>query len=187
MATTLRLFFAIQISTEIRDALAKVIKNFQAQAWGHAIRWVHPENLHITLRFIGPCKEEQVLPLIENVSAVIKANSAVSPFVLQLSAVQLFPTPSRPRIISVGFFPNPRLFQLVYSIEEGIVSSGFSPETRPYLPHLTLGRFVQYKKLNPNELPLLDQYSFTVEKISLLKSEERDGKRIYEEIKKIEI
>ncbi len=187
MVQTLRLFFAIQLSDEIRNALAKLIKDFQTQSWAHAIRWVHAENLHVTLRFIGPCKEDQVPQLIKNVSEAIKANNAVTPFAMQLSAAQLFPTPAHPRIISVGFYPIVELFQLAHSVEEGVVSTGFTPETRAYLPHLTLGRFVHWKKPSADQLPLLDQYSLTVDHITLLKSEERDGRRIYEEVGNIRI
>lgn len=187
MSKTLRLFFALEISDEIRNKLALLIKEFQNQIWGSHIRWVHPENLHITLRFIGPCKEEQVAQLVHNVRESIATTTSVVPFVMQLQSVQLFPTPAKPHIISVGFHPIAALFQLVFAVEQGVVASGFANETRPYLPHLTLGRIVQHRKIFVETLPSLANYSLPVDQIFLLKSEEHRGMRIYEAIQKIDL
>lgn len=178
----MRIFFAIKTNDELRAILSQLIKSFQAEIWGSQIRWVHPENLHVTLRFIGACNAEQVSSLIKNVDTAIKQNKTILPFTIQCKHVQLFPTPSRPKIISVGFHPAPELFHLVATVEAGVVNSGFAPETRAFLPHLTLGRFVQHKKPRIEELPLLENYSLPVDEIVLLKSEEIKGKRIYEPI-----
>lgn len=183
----LRLFFAIDLTDEIRNKLAVLIEEFKYQTWGHKIHWVPPENLHLTLRFIGPCKTEQVAQLIQNAQESILANTAVIPFSLQLKSVQLFPTSARPRIISVSFHPTPELFQLAFTVEQAVVASGFTPETRPYLPHLTLGRIVQHKKISLDKWPSLTEYSLPVDQIYLLNSEEQHGRRIYEILQKINL
>ncbi|WP_232019578.1 2'-5' RNA ligase family protein [Candidatus Rickettsiella viridis] len=68
----LRLFFAIELNKELRDALSKLIDELKHEPWGNRVRWVHPDNLHVTLRFLGPAEPSLIAALAEGTHKAIK-------------------------------------------------------------------------------------------------------------------
>ncbi len=176
----LRIFFAIPLSEEIKNSLAELIQKLQTEPWAHAIRWGPVENLHVTLRFIGSCNLEQIPSLINNVKTAINKNPTISPFSIQLKELQFFPSTSKPKIISIKVESDPALFQLAHSIEQGVLTSGFVAEKRPYSPHLTLGR-LKYSRIIPiPKLPSLNTSTLWVDHFVLFKSEQVNRNSHYE-------
>lgn len=182
METHLRLFFAIELTDKIRVELAKLIEQLHGQIPSRIIRWTALENMHITARFIGPSTPEQITSLLTNVTEALKETRQ---FNLQLGNLRLFPSASHARILSVTIAPSPELFQLATVIEKAVVHSGFPAEKRPYLPHLSIARFVRHPRLDLTNLPAI-AVNHKVDHLTLLNSKEDAGKRIYEVIKKIE-
>jgi 2'-5' RNA ligase len=109
----------------------------RARPGGDAVRWVRPENLHVTLRFLGEIAPELQAPL----AAHVRAQTAVlAPFALQLGALASFPPSRRPRVVLLELAPGEPLAALAGAVERGVVAAGFAPETRAFRGHLTLGR-----------------------------------------------
>lgn len=99
--------------------------------------WVRPENVHLTLKFLGSINETQV----ETLEAAMKlAASSVRPFTLSAHGLGAFPTMKAPRIIWIGIVKNDTLNHLYGSIEEELSRIGFEKERRAFHPHLTLCR-----------------------------------------------
>lgn len=177
MNNLLRLFFAIDLNDEIRQSLTLLIRQLQAERWGQQIRWVHPENMHITLRFIGACENTKVAELMQYATTLVKS---ISSFELELAKTRLFPNSAKPHVIGVDISPTPELFELAAALETAAVDAGFAPEARPYLPHLTIGRFVQHNtRITLPEQMTLTGHKLPVNHITLFQSEFFEGQQHY--------
>jgi RNA 2',3'-cyclic 3'-phosphodiesterase len=130
-----RLFVAIQIPSQIRNALAAFIEELRATA-PHA-KWVRSENLHVTLKFLGHTDAAK-LEKIENALRIVRSPQPVN---LDFSGVGFFPNEKRPRIFWAGMNSSPSLGPLAAAIDHTMHQLGFPLEDRPFTPHLTLARF----------------------------------------------
>jgi 2'-5' RNA ligase len=101
------------------------------------VRWVRPENLHVTLRFLGDIDPARVAPLAAHVRA---QTEAIAPFALRLGVLAAFPPGRRPRVVVLELAPEAPLAALAAGVERGVVAAGCSPEARTFRGHLTLGR-----------------------------------------------
>lgn len=124
-----RLFFALWPDEAVRARLAAL----QAELPQVTGRWVHPEDLHITLQFLGPVEPGRQACIAEAARAV-----RGEPFELEIDRLDFWP---RPRIAWAG--PEgvpPALQRLVEQLARNLEACGFEPEKRPYRPHVTLLR-----------------------------------------------
>ncbi len=132
-----RCFLAINLSTETHDFLAASVKTWHTQ-YRKQVRWVRPENCHLTLKFLGEVKESLVAKIEKNVS--VAASSHV-PFELELSSPGVFPNPRFPRVLWIGLKGETgKLKQLQNSLETALEPLGFEPEKKGFVPHVTVGR-----------------------------------------------
>jgi len=131
----MRLFIAIAIPDEIRNALAAFLR--ELRAIGPAAKWVRAENLHVTLKFLGHTAPEK-LSATEQALMTIRSPQAV---VLQFRGLGLFPNAKCPRVFWTGMDASPNLRPLAEDIDHVASRLGFPPENRPFAPHLTLARF----------------------------------------------
>jgi 2'-5' RNA ligase len=131
-----RAFIALDLPEPARRAAAEVSRALRALPRADAVRWVRPELLHVTLRFLGDVETQRLGPLVECVGAEL---AEVSPFALELGGVQVFP-PRRPRVVALHLHPEETLGALAAAVERGAVTAGFPAEERPFRAHLTLGR-----------------------------------------------
>lgn len=132
---SVRLFVAIDLREEIRQAIRELIAYLQPLAKN--ARWVRPEGMHITLKFIGYVEEDQ-LDLIRAALAPIRSPQSVD---LRFRGVGFFPSEKRPRVIWCGIKAPPNLAPLAKEIEDALEPLGIAPESRDFVPHLTLARF----------------------------------------------
>jgi len=133
-----RLFLAIELPAEVRQRLAEVQERLQASCRGW--RWVRPDGIHLTLRFLGEVAEERDRRLRDTWRG---AAAAGGPFVLGLGGVGRFPPRGRPRVLWLGIDelePGQRLEALARRLEAAARADGFSAEGRAFRPHLTLAR-----------------------------------------------
>ena len=119
-----------------RGAVADLLARLR-EGSGPGVRWVRPEALHVTLRFLGNIGSEQIAPLRCSVGAAV---SGLAPFRLGLGAVQHFPSSRRPRVVVLEVAPEANLSELAAAVERGTREQGFEPDDRPFRAHLTLGR-----------------------------------------------
>lgn len=133
-----RLFFAVLLSEEVREAIVRVEEQLRATAGDTGIKWVQPEQFHYTLKFLGETPEEKIPAVIEAAQVVAAQHT---PFALTLAGVGAFPNERRPQILWIGASEGfPVLARLAESLEGELAARGFPRENRRFNPHLTLAR-----------------------------------------------
>lgn len=134
--TEIRTFIAVDIAPEIVTRLLAVQQHLrQAEA---AVSWVRPEGMHLTLKFLGNVDEARMPAIADALAAIARQHR---PFSLRVAGTGAFPTLARPRVVWAGVAAGgDELRALAESIETALAALGFPRETRPFRPHLTLGR-----------------------------------------------
>ena len=132
----MRVFVAIDLTSEARREIAKFLKNLSKKHW--KVKWEKSEKVHITLAFFAHLDEEK-LALLKEVCK--KVASKTSPFALSFKGLGCFPDFDWPRIIWLGLRGDLKsLVALQQKLRERLKESGFETEKRPFHPHITLGR-----------------------------------------------
>jgi 2'-5' RNA ligase len=151
--TTLRTFIAIELDQELQEKLADLQSRLRREVPSQAVRWVRPEGIHLTLKFLGDTNQEQVEQVKE---ALVWAAQEVSPFAFTVGGVGCFPNTRRPRVVWVGLHePTGALRRLRDAVEAQVAPLGFPTEKRPFSPHLTLGRV--HRHASPSEVRALGE------------------------------
>lgn len=129
---------AIELEEELREELAQIQESLSRRGTAEQVRWVKPQGIHLTLKFLGNVPANR----IEEIGlAVTRGSEGVGPFAISLNGLGCFPTPSRPNVVWVGVREDTgTLARLQTAIEDRLSVLGYAPETRKYAPHLTLGR-----------------------------------------------
>lgn len=142
---TVRAFLAVELAPEIRSELGALQARLASGAGGAAGRWVKPEGIHLTLKFLGEVDTRQ---LPELYAATDRACETISPFAVQVTGWGCFPNTRRPRVVWAGVNdPSGRLAALQQRIERACAALGYAPEKRAFSPHLTLARVRQEASL----------------------------------------
>ena len=180
MSNIIRTFIAVEIPDKIISSIAKVQEDIKT--YGFKIRWVQPESIHLTLKFLGNIEAADA----ENVGrAVCKAARAVAPLSLQAKGIGVFPGIRRPRVVWVGITGQlETLGRLQKTLDENLAAIGFPKEKRPFKGHLTLGRI--QKKIDSktfiealDTLGIFETETFTADRVVLYKSELKASGAVY--------
>ena len=132
----LRAFIAVEISNEVRAALA--VEQARLKKFGARVGWVAPENMHLTLLFLGDIFGAQVAPLAAALDAV---TASCARFDLSVTGLGWFGPAQSPRVVWAGVREGAeQLGGLQKKIEEQARALGLRTEARAFHPHLTLGR-----------------------------------------------
>jgi 2'-5' RNA ligase len=133
-----RLFVAIELPAELRRLLEERSDTLSSMIHSSIIRWVRPEGIHLTLKFLGDVPGGKLEAVKEAVRTV---GPRFSPFEYSVGGLGCFPNTRRPRVIWIGVRERSgRLEVLQAEIEQAYSALGFEKERRPFHPHLTLGR-----------------------------------------------
>jgi 2'-5' RNA ligase len=130
-----RLFVALEIPSTVRENLAVLIKSLRAIS--PQTRWVRPENLHVTLKFIGEVPEAKLAAIREALTGV----RSEQPVALGFRGLGFFPNEKHPRVFWAGITASPNMKTLALAIDRATENLGIPREQRPFSPHLTLARF----------------------------------------------
>jgi len=134
----LRIFVAIPLPESLLEKLADVQYRLQGKVPHRSVRWVHPEGVHLTLKFLGDTPKGKI-PTVEEALTVVARHGPTC--TLTAEGLGCFPSPRRPRVLWVGVSePTGRLKLLYKAIEEAMTSLGYKPERHGFTPHLTVGR-----------------------------------------------
>lgn len=137
----MRLFVALELTPEVHAAVRAAVEQLRrAEA---DVRWVRPEGMHLTLKFIGEVQAEKLEPI----RAALAAVRSDGPVQLTFRGLGYFPNARRPRVLWVGVEASANLAPLAAHLEAALVPLGLAAEKRAYVPHLTLGRFRSQKRL----------------------------------------
>jgi 2'-5' RNA ligase len=129
-----RLFVALEIPVQVREGLAALISEFRGLA--PKLKWVRPENLHLTLKFIGETESTK----LDSFRSVLANVSLSRPVELQIQGLGFFPNERWPRVFWAGLRASDNLASLAADIDAACASIGLQRERRPFSPHLTLAR-----------------------------------------------
>ncbi|HET8728060.1 MAG TPA: RNA 2',3'-cyclic phosphodiesterase [Alphaproteobacteria bacterium] len=132
----IRLFTALDLPEAVRDRLAML------QSGVPGARWIRPENLHVTLRFIGEVDEH----VAEDLDASL-ARAAAPGFDLRLSGVGHFGTERKPTTLWVGVERSDALQFLHDKVDRALVAAGLTPDDRKFKPHVTLARLRSHARV----------------------------------------
>lgn len=152
------------------------------------VKWVKPEGIHLTLKFMGNIEEVQIEPIIDVIRPVITNQK---PLALSAEGIGAFPNLRRPRVIWVGVVGDrERLMVIQKRIEQSLSALGFPMGNRPFSPHLTLGRIRSGKKVPDltdriRELEGITFTPFTVSELVLYKSILRRDGTIYTPLQRL--
>lgn len=132
----IRTFVAICLDAELRSAISAAAERVRKLAPN--VKWVAPDNFHVTLKFLGGISEDRVARVQAALDEVAREHSA---FDVTIAGLGVFPNPRRPRVIWVGI-ENGReqLVALANAVEDRLVKAGFEKEDKPFKSHITIGR-----------------------------------------------
>lgn len=169
--STIRAFIAIELPETVRQELASISSDLDRKAPEKSVRWVRPENIHLTLKFLGETKLD-VLDLIT--SGMDRVCEGSPPFDLTLDKLGCFPNPRRPRIVWVGVDGDLNLLQFLQkSIDQMLNPIGWELDKRTFHPHLTVGRVKNSLQVAGSQLPWgsqVESVTFPVDSLILYES-----------------
>jgi len=132
----MRTFIAIEISDEMKEALHQIESHLKYS--GADVKWVKPENIHLTLKFLGEVNEQKLVEikaLLDSIAGDIK------PFEITIKEIGAFPKIEYPRVIWVRLDKGAGgSKELAEKIDSALLKIGFEKESRPFAAHLTIGR-----------------------------------------------
>jgi RNA 2',3'-cyclic 3'-phosphodiesterase len=131
----MRLFIALNLPKKERERIYRAARPLREE--GFPVRWLDLDHYHVTLKFLGEVRREQVTGVEDAVGRVASETRA---FETTLAGFGAFPTIRRPRVIWLGVGANPELRCLKQDLEWALGDVGFEVETRAFHPHVTLGR-----------------------------------------------
>ncbi len=169
-----RSFIAIELPAEVKQKMGELEARIRKQREFNC-KWVDPESIHLTLKFLGNVSSGMVSQLTDAMTAAV---AGTAPFRLEVTGTGVFPNPQRVRVVWVGVKGDVDvLTALQRRLDKGLASLGFPPEDRPFSPHLTIARVRD--EVGPPERQALGKLiaatefaggSFTVESYSLMRS-----------------
>lgn len=169
-----RAFIAIELPDDVRDVLQKIIPLLHRADRERIVRWVRPEGIHLTLKFLGDTSEDRVEAIQQ---ALRDATAGRQPFALRLGKIGAFSDrrSGTDRVIWMGLEGSvERLADLQQDVEAAMNTVGFIPEQRDFTPHLTLGRIPRGRNSsvdwNGVTTLRLGEPSFQVTGVSLMES-----------------
>jgi 2'-5' RNA ligase len=188
----IRSFIAIELPEEVREGLAR-LRNELKRNEHKFVKWVNPDGLHLTLKFLGNIPSKRVTEIINVIEEVTQG---VSAFHLEISGLGAFPSLRQARVFWVGIGGEvDKLSKLQQNIDSALAVLGFAKEERPFVPHLTLAR------LRPGASPLerrsfgelVDstifegKYHIEVEAVSLMRSQLTPAGAVYTRLSTVEL
>ncbi len=133
----IRSFIAIELPEEVKSGLLQLQNELKVSGHNY-IKWVAPEGIHLTIKFLGNISSHRVSDVTK---AMEEAGRMVSAFQLKIGELGAFPNLRRPRVIWVGIGGElDKLAFLQQRIDNALIPLGFPKEKRPFSPHITLAR-----------------------------------------------
>ncbi len=187
-----RSFIAIELPDELKAGLTRL----QAQlklAEPPPVKWVDPFSIHLTLKFLGNIAVDRISEITRAMEA---ATQGIPPFHLEVKGLGVFPNLRRVQVVWVGISGEvDELGQLQQRIESNLAPLGFTAESRPFTPHLTLARLRD--QASPDERQRFGQliagtrfeavYTIKVDSINLMRSQLTRGGAIYSRLSSVEL
>jgi 2'-5' RNA ligase len=136
MSQKIRTFVAVEIDLNLGSGIEELMRQFRSSSMD--VKWVEPENRHLTLKFLGDVDLNETYDVCR---AVERAVEGIEPFDMELRGIGAFPNAKRPRTLWVGAGEGAdEMIGLAERVESQMERLGYRREPRRFQPHLTLGR-----------------------------------------------
>jgi len=175
----MRTFIAIDLPSSLKEKIKKVLEKFKKCNLN--AKWVESNNLHLTLKFLGEIKEDNLERIKKIIDTVAKK---ISSFEVSLKEFSFFPHPNNPRVFFISTDKEEKLREIAQDLEEQLLPLGFKKENR-FKAHITLARFKSKKNIDCLKKELKNvslKEDFLIKEIVLFKSILTSFGPIYEEI-----
>jgi 2'-5' RNA ligase len=129
----MRIFIALDIDDAIRERIVRFLEG--VHGFAPDARWVRPESLHVTLKFIGEKPPEAVEQIKVSLGGIRAASVEIN-----FRGYGFFPTAKAPRVFWIGIEAGPQLKQLASAVDDAMFTLGIAKEDHEFSPHLTLAR-----------------------------------------------
>lgn len=184
----IRTFVAIELSQEIKENLKEIQEELKKT--NADVKWVKPENIHLTLKFLGSISAQQISEIATELKSRLMGFGSFS---IEVAKVGSFPEKGRLRVIWAGIGTGSQeAIQLQSKVEDSLKRFNFPQEDRLYTPHLTIGR-----ARSPHNIKTLQELLITkssvqfgkmvVEDISVIRSDLKPDGPIYTTLEKIKL
>ena len=183
----LRCFVAIELEEAILLEIRRTQTLLRNDPAGKHGRWVRPEGIHLTLKFLGDVAADQLDTIAQ---AIRDAAIGVAPFRVSYGGLGCFPNTRFPRVIWIGVEdPAGTLLRVQKTVDTNLSALGYPPERRAFHPHLTLARTRRVSKVEQAALGKLVERTqvdrlgeMLVGEISLMRSELRPSGALYTQL-----
>jgi 2'-5' RNA ligase len=180
---SIRTFIAVELPPAVTFLLGKVQEDLKSK--GIRAKWVKPENIHLTLKFLGNVSPDDIEKINRAMAGAVGSFAGIN---LIAKGVGVFPGMRRPRVIWVGLGGQIQLLlDMQRALENSLEPLGFKREKRSFKGHLTLGRI--RKTIQPSRIrQIMQEYAaltseeFTVSRITLFKSELKPTGAVYSQL-----
>ena len=152
MNNPIRCFIALELTSGIQQKLAAILKILKENI-SEGVKWVPPENIDLTLKFLGDVQVEDIDPVKRGLEQAV---GGIHPIRVSLTGLGAFPGMAKPRVVWVGLEADPVTGLLVNNIDQVIGKIGYPGDNKPLTPHLTLGR--TSKSINSRQMVLLSNF-----------------------------
>lgn len=181
--------FRVFLGTYLEDH--SVLKDYEAikRLWPEKLRWVATENLHFTWKFLGDITQSRINRVVNDLSHCIKD---FKPSNLLFNSIEIWPKLSSARqLVWTAKDLNNNITDNFKLLDKTLKNTGFTPEKRPFKPHITLARFkIKDKQLSPVVIPEgfeLPSVQVSVQTIAIIKSDLKPIGPVYTVIDKIQL
>ncbi len=159
-----RLFIAIKVNptSDFLDLFDELKKGLNHEK----IKWVKPDNLHLTLKFFGETPTDKIDSIITSVSRAIEADTH---FELSLENIGIFGSRYQPKVIWAGFNNSVILSDIVNEIHHQLKTIGYLQDRQNFIPHLTLARIKQLKDKELFQEIIADYHKAYFQKVAVKK------------------
>lgn len=184
-----RLFIGARVSVATSNALAGAAETLARRARDAKtdVKWVPPVNYHLTLKFLGWTRIETIGAIEDRLEAALRGMPRIT---FRTARIGAFPSIDKATVVWAGIDEGggAPLSELARRIEGAMDSLGFAVETRPFHPHVTLGRLRENRPLKEVVLPVAEQMfgDTRIDAVTLFESETKSSGSVYREISRIE-
>lgn len=170
-AGTVRAFVALELPATVRQGLAELMSGLRPSV---GLRFVRPEGIHLTLRFLGDTTPTQ----LERLSPQLAAAAALCPPAeTRVAGLGTFPERGSPRVLWLGVSVPSPVLTLQAACERAAREAGFPSEEREWRAHLTLGRWRD--RAERPELPEADLGTARLDSLVVFRSDLRPDGAVY--------
>lgn len=124
----------------MRQALWDALAPLRERPTRLPVKWVRPENIHLSLKFLGDVEDAREPALRTALKEAAGSGAEARPLTVHIEGFGAFPDYHRPRVLWAGVAPDPALELLQHGVEQAFAPLGFPTEARAFRPHVTLGR-----------------------------------------------